>query len=115
MNGFDLPPALAGRADRGTLAHAYLLAGAQDAALERAALALAAAYLCQGGPPRPCGACRACRKVAQSIHPDVIAVEGAEGKGLQVDQIRALRADAYIRPNEAARKVYILKRAYQMT
>ena len=37
-----------------------------------------------------------------------------EGKPISVDQVRALRTDAYIRPNEGERKVYLLERAEQM-
>lgn len=114
MSGFSVPPALAGRAKEGRLAHAYLLTGAEDGALLPAAQALAAAYLCQEPSDKPCGSCKACRKVERGIHPDVTVVEPEEGKDLKVDQIRALRADAYVRPNEGARKVYLLRQAQRM-
>ena len=39
---------------------------------------------------------------------------GDDGKDISVAQVRALRADAYIRPNEAERKVYILENAQTM-
>lgn len=113
MSGFELPPALAARAAAGQLAHAYILTGAADETLMEAAKALAAGYLCQGGRP-PCGECKDCRKAERGVHPDVIVVEPEEGKELKVDQIRALRADAYIRPNEASRKVYLLRRCERM-
>ena len=51
--------------------------------------------------------CRACHKVLEDIHPDVITVRDPEHKNLSVDVIRAMRSDAYIRPNEGRRKVYI--------
>ena len=41
------------------------------------------------------------------IHPDVITVRDEAHKNLSVDIVRQIRADAYIRPNEGARKVYI--------
>lgn len=37
-----------------------------------------------------------------------------EGKPITVDQIRSLRADAYICPNEGTRKVYLLEGADEM-
>lgn len=49
----------------------------------------------------------ACRKVFSGIHPDVITVRDEAHKNLSVDTVRQIRADAYIRPNEGARKVYI--------
>ena len=76
---------------------------------------LAKAYVCTGreGAEKPCGNCAGCRKAEAGIHPDIIRV-GAEGASLKVEEIRALRADAYIRPNEAPRKVYILENAETM-
>ena len=110
-----LPPALARRAGEGTLTHAWLLTGAPEGALEEAARDLASLFLCEDLSKKPCGACRHCRKVEKDIHPDVIWVEKpADKRQLLVDQVRALRADAYIRPNEAGRKVYILKEAQLM-
>ena len=59
--------------------------------------------------------CPECRKILAGIHPDVITVSPAEGKReILIDQARALRADAYIRPNEAARKVYLIDPADSM-
>ena len=48
-----------------------------------------------------------CRKVREGIHPDVTVVQDTEHKNIAVDVIRQVRADAYIRPNEGGRKVYL--------
>ena len=88
------------------LSHAYLIAGGSGDS--RAALAdrLTAAYLCESPDP-PCGQCRACRKAGAGVHPDVYrAAPAPDKREITVDQIRALRADAYVRPNEGRRKVY---------
>ena len=53
------------------LSHAYIIAARPDAGFDRALL-LARRLLCSGAGPRPCGACRDCRKVWQGVHPDVI-------------------------------------------
>ena len=98
--------ALTERMARRRLAHAYLITGRDRAAL---ADTLAAALVCTGAAP-PCGACLACRKAAQGIHPDVVRLD-PEGAGLKAEEVRALRADAWIRPNEADHKVYILCRS----
>ena len=111
MAGFDLlnqenaARRIREAADRGTLSHAMLLTGNGDR-LGVARFA-AAALECESGRGRPCGVCRACHKVLEDIHSDVITVRDPEHKNLSVDVIRAIRADAYIRPNEGQRKVYI--------
>ena len=106
---FDLqePAALRIReaATRGTLSHALLLTGNGDR-LELARYA-AAALECEADGGRPCGVCRACRKVEEEIHPDVITVRDDQHKNVAVAVIREMRSDAYIRPNEGRRKVYI--------
>ena len=64
---------------------------------------------------RPCGRCAPCRKVSSGVHPDVTVISGpGEGKPITVDQVRALRSDAYIRPNEGERKIYLLEQADRM-
>ena len=92
-------------AGRGPLSHALLFSGSGDRIA--AAQYAAAAMECQGGGQKPCGTCPACRKVFSGIHPDVITVRDEAHKNLSVDTVRQIRADAYIRPNEGARKVYI--------
>ena len=91
-------------AGRGALSPALLFTGPGDR-LAAARLA-AAAFQCQGDR-KPCGVCPACRKVEADIHPDVITVRDEAHKNIAVDVVRSVRADAYIQPNEGARKVYL--------
>ena len=91
-------------AGRGTLSHALLFTGPGDRLA--AARFAAAALECQG-TDRPCGVCPACRKVLSEIHPDVTVVRDEAHKNVAVEVVRAVRADAYIQPNEGARKVYL--------
>lgn len=89
----------------GRVSHAYLITGSGRAEF---AQAMAAALVCQGEAP-PCGRCAACKKSALNIHPDIITLSPAQGKReIVVEQIRELRADAYICPNEAGRKIYLI-------
>ncbi|MEY8385843.1 DNA polymerase III subunit delta' [Oscillospiraceae bacterium 38-13] len=91
-------------AARGALSHALLFTGPGDRL--SAARFAAAAFQCDG-ENRPCGGCPACRKVREDIHPDVITVRDPEHKSIAVEVIRDIRKDAYIRPNEGKRKVYL--------
>ena len=91
-------------AARGALSHALLFTGPGDRLA--AARFAASAFQCTG-QDRPCGVCPACRKVREDIHPDVSAVRDDDHKFISVETVREVRKDAYIRPNEGARKVYL--------
>ncbi|MCI9240435.1 DNA polymerase III subunit delta' [Oscillibacter sp.] len=93
-------------AARGALSHALLFTGPGDRLA--AARFAASAFQCVGPErDRPCGVCPACRKVREDIHPDVSTVRDEEHKFIAVDVVREVRRDAYIRPNEGERKVYL--------
>ncbi|MBR2935171.1 MAG: DNA polymerase III subunit delta [Oscillospiraceae bacterium] len=107
----QLMPRLSG----GTLGHAFILAGPAGSGKEELARILARAMVCDHPGAKPCGSCPACKKALGGIHPDIIAVAPLEeGKAITVDQVRQMRADAYVRPNEAPRKVYIVEQADHM-
>ena len=91
-------------AERRALPHALLFTGGDGPA---AAEYTAAAMECTAERGRPCGVCHACRKVLSGIHPDVVTVRDSEHKLLSAETVRAVRSDAYIRPNEGERKVYV--------
>ena len=101
----DIAQRLRQAASRGALTHALLFTGSGD--LHAAAAFAAAAFQCTDSVQRPCGKCAACRKVQEGIHPDVTIVEDREHKNISVDIVRSVRSDAWIRPNEGNRKVYI--------
>jgi len=98
------------------LSHAYILSGPVGSGRHTLARLLSAAMVCASpAGRRPCYLCGPCKKALNGIHPDVIPVTGpGEGKPITVDQIRAIRADAHIRPNEGERKVYVLEGADRM-
>lgn len=97
----------------GRLPHALLLTGPPQIGKRTLALALAAAQIC-AADERPCGQCRACRLVAQGVHPDVRLVaaddseRGREGV-LKIDQVRELQREAALAPMEARSKVFVLR------
>ena len=95
--------------DSGRLSHAYIT----DASF---ADTLAAAVVCGARDgKRPCNICTDCDKASRHIHPDIIEVERLDNKLIiSVDQIRALKQDVYIVPNEAEQKVYVIKDADSM-
>ena len=97
------------------LFHAYILSGGNAA--QRRALAdyIAAAAVCSAGGKEPCNACANCRKAGAHIHPDILRITRQEGKReIYVNQMREIKADTAVLPNEAARKVYIIEEADTM-
>ena len=111
MNAFGLsaadPAAVRIReaAARGALSHALLFSGAGPRL--NAARFAAAAMECASPEGRPCGVCAECRRVLADIHPDVVTVRDDQHKNIAVDVVRTVRTDAYIRPNQGQRKVYL--------
>ena len=98
---------------RGRFSHFYLICGPEGAGKHTLAGLLASAAVCTG-EEKPCGSCSGCRKAAAGMHPDVITVDDPEKKTVSVELIRKAKADIYIRPNEAERKVYVIPRAQDM-
>lgn len=94
----------------GRHAHFYLICGPEGSGRRTLAQLLAAALLCQQSG-KPCLQCPSCRKVLHHLHPDVITVTDPDHKYIPVDQIRQVREDLFIRPNEGSKKIYILPQA----
>ena len=67
--------------------HAYLLTGARGLGKRTFAKVLASALFCSSAQ-KPCGRCDECRRVADSNHPDVIAVFADDGKPIGVERVR---------------------------
>ena len=50
----------------------------------------------------------------ENNHPDFITIDDPEKKHVPVELIRQAKADIYVLPNEANRKIYLLPRAQDM-
>lgn len=91
------------------LPHALLLEGAPGSGTDTLSAILAKAAVCLSKESQPCGACSGCVKAEAGSHPDIFTLDGdSDPRAFPVDAIRAVRSGAYIRPNEAPRKVYRL-------
>lgn len=100
----------------GRFPHAVILEG--GSAPERLTLAkkLAASLVCSAGKAEaPCGVCSHCKKAAADSHPDIpfYTVED-KPRAFKVEYVRDIRNNAYIIPNEADKKVFILENAHTM-
>lgn len=100
----------------GRFPHAVILEGGSVAERLTLAKKLAAALVCSAGRAQaPCGICSHCKKAAADSHAD-IPFYTAEDKprAFKVDYVRDIRNNAYIIPNEADKKVFILENAHTM-
>ena len=93
-------------AGTGRISHFYLLSGAEGSGKKTLARLLAAAAVCTGAQ-RPCLGCEACRKAMADTHPDIITVTDPDHKAVPVAMVKDIRAQMYVQPNEADKKVYI--------
>ena len=94
----------------GRLPHALIIESEQEDKAAQLALFLSMAAVCDNAE-RPCGVCKNCLNAKKKNHPDVQYLQlEPKKKQYTVDQMRALIADAYILPNEANAKVYVLEK-----
>lgn len=98
---------------RGGLSHCYIIEGPAGSGKKTLARLISAAMECEGEGEKPCGTCPACHKLFGGGHPDVIWVD-SEKTTIPIKVIREMQADAYIRPNEGRRKIYIIPRGQDM-
>jgi len=100
---------LAGAMSSGGLSHAYIIYGESCEARLKLAEILAAAMVCSGKGDKPCMLCKDCRKAAGGIHPDIkLVLREKDKRSYGIEIIRDMAADAFVLPNEAEKKVYII-------
>ena len=94
----------------GTLSHAIILSGHGD--LSAISQKIAKSFVCDA-KNKPCDLCNHCIKSNKNINPDIITIDFLD-KNILVDEIRKVRKDCYILPNECEKKVYIIKNAQNL-
>lgn len=95
--------------------HAILIEGEAGLGKKTLCSFLAAAALCQSESNVPCGECKSCKMLAANSHPDlcVTALQDKK-KSISVAQIRQMRDEAFIKPQNATRKVMVIEQAHTL-
>ena len=106
------------------MAHAWLLAGPTQVGKMTLALDLARMVNCIAEEigDRPCGECRQCQRITNSLHADVriISQGGSVGgatrrTAISVEQIRESQREAVLKPYEGRYRVFIIEDAENFT
>lgn len=100
--------------ESGRFPHALIIEGEDGLGKKTLARDLACALVCRGDD-KPCRQCTQCKKAIAGIHPDISEyIPSGTANSFHVDTVRNIISDAYIQPNEAEYKVYILANAQCM-
>jgi DNA polymerase-3 subunit delta' len=102
----------------GKVRHAYLFAGPEGVGKRTLAVRFAQALCCEAPPSagEPCARCRACRLIADQMHPDLHVVSSeAPGAALRVDQVRELQRMLALAPYEARWRIALMLRFHEAT
>ncbi len=111
-----LKETLSGAVSSGRFPHASIFEDEDAERVKATALAVATALVCTGDTDKPCGKCLGCMKAQSECHPDIRVFTGGDTpNSFKVETVREIRSDAYIVPNEAGRKVYVLENANNMS
>ena len=97
----------------GRLAHAYLFHGREGIGKKAAAMAFAAAILCDRKEAEACRTCLSCKKTGHGNHPDLITI-AAEGAFIKIQAIKDLLHMIAFRPLEGGRRLFIIDEADRM-
>lgn len=94
---------------RGMAQHAYIFEGDRGVGADLCAKLFAATLVCEREESAPCSVCNSCLLAKAETHPDIYMVTPAEGKkNITVDKVREIVKDAYTKPYEKGKKVYII-------
>lgn len=94
--------------ESGRFPHALIIEGEEGIGKKTLAKDIACALVCRGND-KPCGECSQCKKAIAAIHPDISEyIPAGTANSFHVDTVRNIINDAYVQPNEADYKIYIL-------
>ena len=95
------------------ISHAYIIEGAEGSGRLTLARAISCTLVCNSDAP--CFNCNACRKIMAGEHQDIREIiHRDKATVIKIDSIREIIKEAYIKPAECDRKIFIIENAQQM-
>lgn len=116
FDGFDLDRKTRGVLNSldagGRIPHAVIIESRDSQAAQSLALLMSMYAVCGSGENRPCGKCPNCVKAKNKAHPDIFYPQAKnKSKTYDAEGMREIIKDAYVKPNDAAAKVYVFDKA----
>jgi DNA polymerase-3 subunit delta' len=113
FDGFDFDEstqrALGSLESNGRIPHAIIIESSDTEKASEAARFLSMYAVCEA-EQKPCSVCSHCHKAAQKAHADISYLTPLnKSKTYAIGQVRDMSTDAYIKPNEANAKVFVLE------
>lgn len=100
------------------LTHSYLFYGEKGIGKFSFALFFAKSILCPNFILKgcPCFTCKVCLKISKNIHPDIHILKKKDSlRSIHIDDIRSIKTNAFISPNESNYNIFIINNADNMT
>ena len=105
---------LINQAKTGKFSHAYLFTGSRGTGKTTCSKLLAKAINCLNMTDgQPCGECEICKGIENDSLMDIVEMDAASNNG--VDNIRALKEEAYFVPAVCKKRVYIIDEAHMLS
>ncbi|MBE6788540.1 MAG: hypothetical protein E7539_02640 [Ruminococcaceae bacterium] len=96
------------------LSHAIMITGEKGIGKKTFANYICSLLVCEAGN-KPCYECVPCNKIIKGIHPDVYKIYPAgKSETIGVNEIKPIKENLYIKPNDANCKIFILYEADRM-
>lgn len=96
------------------LSHALLICGDKGIGKKFFATEIAKMLVCEG-EESPCNECNACKKIQKQIHPDIVKIfPSGKSQTIGIKDIEPVKKSAYVKPNDADCKVFIIVNAEKM-
>ena len=105
----DILTELINSVHNGESRQAYLFTGPEGVGRHNAARLFANALVCTNAKTAPCGTCHACIGAKNDTNPDIVYIRPTDKKTVSAEQAREIVSDAYIKPFESSKKVYIVE------
>lgn len=93
----------------GKARQAYLFVGPEGVGKHTAAKLFANALVCENQNSAPCGSCHACIGAKSDTNPDIVFIRPTDKKTVSAEQARGIVSDAFVKPFESSKKVYIIE------